>query len=322
MVLIIAEHSNGKLRKSSLELVQAGRELAESLGGDPVGVVLGENVTEVANELARYLPQVKLVDDPALAEVRAQTWTTAVSELAKTNSSQAVLFSAGRTGLSVAPRVAIRLNAPLLEDVTSLEVEGGKVAATRLAYLSRVTERVRARTLPVVISVKPNIFGLPSPGAEGSVEQVPVQFDANDQRVKVSEKRKPSGERVALEEASVVVSGGRGVGGPEGFENLVEPLAQALGAGIAATRAVVDAGWRPYSEQVGQTGKTVAPDLYVALGVSGAVQHLSGMNRSKVVVAINKDADAPIFKAADYGIVGDVNQLVPELTRAIEEEGS
>ena len=322
MVLIVAEHSDGKLRKSSLELVQAGRELAEALGSEPVGLVLGSGAGSVASELARYLPSVKLIDAPQLTEVRAETWTTAVTEVAKSVSAQAVLISAGRTGLSVAPRVAVRLGAPLLEDVTSLAVEDGKVTATRLAFLSRVTERVQARSLPVVISVKPNVFALPQPAGEGSVEKAEVQFGPHDERVSVSEKRKPSGERVALEEAKVVVSGGRGVGGPEGFENLVEPLANALNAGIAATRAVVDAGWRPYAEQVGQTGKTVSPDLYVALGVSGAVQHLSGMNRSKVVVAVNKDADAPIFKVADYGIVGDVNKLVPEITQALQEEGS
>ena len=322
MVLIVVEHSDGKLRKSSLELVQAGRELAEALGSEPVGLVLGSGADSVASDLARYLPTVKLIDAPQLTEVRAEAWTTAVTEVARSVSAQAVLISAGRTGLSVAPRVAVRLGAPLLEDVTSLAVEDGKVTATRLAFLSRVTERVQARSLPVVISVKPNVFALPQPAGEGSVEKAEVQFGPNDERVSVSDKRKPSGERVALEEAKVVVSGGRGVGGPEGFENLVEPLANVLNAGIAATRAVVDAGWRPYAEQVGQTGKTVSPDLYVALGVSGAVQHLSGMNRSKVVVAINKDADAPIFKVADYGIVGDVNKLVPEITRALREEGS
>ncbi|MEX2536945.1 MAG: electron transfer flavoprotein subunit alpha/FixB family protein [Trueperaceae bacterium] len=322
MVLIVAEHSDGKLRKSSLELAQAGRELAEALGVEPVGLVLGSGVEGVARELARYLPTVKLVDDTDLANVRAEAWTSAVSEVAKSLDAKAVLFSSGRTGLSVAPRVAVRLEAPLLEDVTSLGVEDGMLVATRLAYLSRVTERVRARSLPVVASVKPNVYPLPSEQGEGSMEAVYVSLSERDKRVSVGEKRKPSGERVSLDEATVVVTGGRGVGGASGFESLVEPLAARLGAGIAATRAVVDAGWRPYAEQVGQTGKTVAPDLYLALGVSGAVQHLSGMNRSKVVVAINKDGDAPIFKVADYGIVGDVHKIVPELTEALEEEGS
>lgn len=317
MVLVVAEHSNGRLRKSALEVTEAGRELAAALGEEPAGLVLGSGAGEVARELARYLPQVWLVDRPEFADVRAETWTAAVSQVARELGAKAVLFSSGRTGLSVAPRVAVRLAVPLLEDVTSLELEGESLVATRLAYLSRVTERVRANSLPAVVSVKPNIYALPEPGQDGRVENVQVQLSEADTRVQVGEKRKPSGERVALEEATTVVAGGRGVGDADGFESLVEPLADRLGAGIAATRAVVDAGWRPYAEQVGQTGKTVSPDLYLALGVSGAVQHLSGMNRAKVVVAINKDPDAPIFRAADYGIVGDVRKVVPELVAAL-----
>ncbi|MEX2542836.1 MAG: electron transfer flavoprotein subunit alpha/FixB family protein [Trueperaceae bacterium] len=319
MILIVAEHSNGKLRKSALELAQAGRELARELDVEPVGLILGSGVQECASELARYLPRVRVVDDPALADIRADTWTTAITELAKDLPARVVFLSASRTGLSVGPRVAVRLGAPLLEDVTSLEVDGDSLAATRLAYLARVTERVRAGSLPAVVSVKPNVYALPAASETGSVEAAEISFGERDLRVTVGEKRKPAGGSVALEEASVVVSGGRGLGGAEGFATLVEPLAGLLGAGIAATRAVVDAGWRPYAEQVGQTGKTVAPELYLALGVSGAVQHLSGMNRSKVVVAINKDGDAPIFKAADYGIVGDVHKIVPELTEALRE---
>lgn len=321
MILIVAEHSDGKLRKSALELAQAGRELARELAVEPVGLVLGSGVQESAQELARYLPTVKVVDDPALADIKAETWTTTISEIAKSVGARVVLLSASRTGLSVGPRVAVRLGAPLLEDVTSLQVDGDKLLASRLAYLSRVSERVRAGGQLVVVSVKPNVYSLAEPSEEGAVEMAEVALGERDQRVTVGEKRKPSGGSVPLEEASVVVSGGRGLGGPEGFTTLVEPLASVLGAGIASTRAVVDAGWRPYAEQVGQTGKTVSPDLYLALGVSGAVQHLSGMNRSKVVVAINKDGDAPIFKAADYGIVGDVHEIVPELTDALQEGG-
>jgi electron transfer flavoprotein alpha subunit len=319
VVLIVAEHAEGRLRKSALELVQAGRELATELGVEPVGLVLGSGVSQVAAELARYLPLVQVADDPALADTRALPWTTVIAAVAESLSAKTVLLSAGRSGLSVGPRVAVRLGAALLEDVTSLSVEDGSVVATRLAYLARVTERVRARSLPVVISVKPNTYSLPETGAEGRLEPVKVSLSESDARIEVGEKRKPGGERVALEEARAVVAGGRGVGGAEGFEELVEPLADILGAAVAATRAVVDAGWRPYAEQVGQTGKTVTPELYVALGVSGAVQHLSGMNRSKVVVAINKDGDAPIFKTADYGIVGDVRKIVPELVSALRE---
>ena len=157
-----------------------------------------------------------------------------------------------------------------------------------------------------------------SEGASGSVETQNVPLAEQDTRVSIGEKAAAKSGRVALDEADIIVTGGRGVGGPEGFDTLVEPLADTLNAGVGATRAVVDAGWRPYAEQVGQTGKTVAPGVYVALGVSGAVQHLSGMNRSKLIVAINKDPDAPIFKVADYGIVGDVNEVVPAMKEAVK----
>ena len=317
MILVVAEHLNGKLKKSALELVSAAQGLAGSLGAEVTGLVYGQDVSAAAQELAGYLDKVVTVEDAALGDWRAETATTVVAEVAKTRAAKAVLVSASKSGLSYSPRVAVRLDAPLLEDVTALEVQGGAVVAKRYSYLSRVTETVRANSLPVVISVKPNVFPVAEAGASGTVERQDVALNERDTRVQVGQKAAAKRGRVALEEARVVVAGGRGVGGPEGFATLVEPLADALGAGIGATRAVVDAGWRPYAEQVGQTGKMVAPDLYIALGVSGAVQHLSGMNRSKVIVAVNKDADAPIFKIADYGVVGDVNAVVPALKDAL-----
>lgn len=317
MILVVAEHLNGKLKKSALELVSAAQGLAGSLGAEVTGLVYGQDVSAAAQELAGYLDKVVTVEDAALGDWRAETATTVVAEVAKARAAKAVLVSASKSGLSYSPRVAVRLDAPLLEDVTALEVQGGAVVAKRYSYLSRVTETVRANSLPVVISVKPNVFPVAEAGASGTVERQDVALNERDTRVQVGQKAAAKRGRVALEEARVVVAGGRGVGGPEGFATLVEPLADALGAGIGATRAVVDAGWRPYAEQVGQTGKMVAPDLYIALGVSGAVQHLSGMNRSKVIVAVNKDADAPIFKIADYGVVGDVNAVVPALKDAL-----
>ena len=230
------------------------------------------------------------------------------------------MVSASKSGLSYSPRVAVRLDAPLLEDVTSLTVQDGAVVATRFSYLSRVTETVKALGTPVVISVKPNLFPVAGADASGSVETKSVNIPEQAQRVTVGERAAAKSGRVALDEASIVVTGGRGMGGPDGFTKLIEPLADVMNAGVGSTRAVVDAGWRPYGEQVGQTGKTVSPDVYFALGVSGAVQHLSGMNRSKVIVAVNKDADAPIFKVADYGIVGDVNVVVPALKDALQAQ--
>ena len=317
MILLIAEHVNGKLKKSALELVTAARNLSTKLSQEVTGVVLGSEVS-AATELANYVTKVVTVQDDLLGDTRAESYATAVSTLAKELSASVVLLSASKHGLSYSSRVAVRLNASLLEDVLSLEVENNEVIAKRLSYLARVTETVKALSMPVVISVKPNIFPVASSAAVGTVEAKTVSFSANDQRIKVGQKSAAKSGRVALEEADLVVTGGRGVGSPEGFSKLVEPLADSLKAGVGATRAVVDAGWRPYSEQVGQTGKTVAPKAYFALGVSGAVQHLSGMNRSKYIVAINKDADAPIFKVADYGIVGDVNVVVPAMIEELK----
>jgi len=320
VILVVAEHKDGKLKKSALELVSAANTLADALGAEVAGLVLGEGVEGVADELATFIQTVYLAEHGELAEFRAEPYTAVVSEVAREKGAKAVLVAASRAGLSYGPRVALRLDAPLLEDVVDLEVDGGALLGKRFSYLSRVTETVRAEGAPVVVSVKPNLYPVAQGGASGQVERVQARLSERDARVKVLEKSGAgAARRVALEEAHAVVTGGRGVGSAEGFGQLVEPLADALGAGIGATRAVVDAGWRPYDEQIGQTGKTVTPDLYVALGVSGAVQHLSGMNRAKVVVAINKDADAPIFKVADYGVVGDVSAVVPELTKAIGE---
>jgi electron transfer flavoprotein alpha subunit len=316
MILFLAEHSSGKLKKSALELVTASQTLASKLGKEVVGIVLGADVS-AAQELATYTNAIT-VQDAALADTRAETITTVLTTLAKELGATVLLVSASRSGLSFSPRIAMRLDAPLLEDVTSLEVQDNQIVATRLTYLARVTETVKALSFPVVISVKPNIFPVAVPSATGKVEAKTVALSDQDVRLKIGEKASAKTGRVALEEADLVVTGGRGVGSAEGFGKLVEPLADSLGAGVGATRAVVDAGWRPYGEQVGQTGKTVAPKAYFALGVSGAVQHMSGMNRSKYIVAVNKDPDAPIFKVADYGIVGDVHTVVPAITEALK----
>jgi electron transfer flavoprotein alpha subunit len=320
MILIVTQANEERAAKADLELVRAGRELAAAFGKPLAAAVLGRDPQAKAEDLARYVPTVYRLADDELSPFRAEPYASAVHGLVQQTGADVVMVAASRSGQSLSPRLAVRLRAPLLEDVISLGTEDGKVTAKRYTYLSRVTERVRAESLPVVVSVKPNVFSAAEPnGTPGEVRSGDVVLGPEDGRVRVGERKTAQGGRVALEDAKIVVTGGRGVGDADGFARLVEPLADELGAGIGSTRAVVDAGWRPYAEQVGQTGKTVTPDLYLALGVSGAVQHLSGMNRSKVIVAINKDPDAPIFKVCDYGVVGDVNEVVPPLKEALAE---
>ncbi|MDK2013113.1 MULTISPECIES: electron transfer flavoprotein subunit alpha/FixB family protein [unclassified Deinococcus] len=312
MILIVAEHTAGKLAKATLEMVTAARESGRE--GPITLLVLGQNVASVATEAAAVADQVLVADLPGLATYNAEVWTAATTQIAQEGEAHTVIIGGSRSGREYAPRVAVKLDAAYLEDATRLSSNGAALQAQRYTYLARVTETVEADGT-VVVTVKPGSFAPAAPtGAAG--EQYDVELSLPAARVEVTGKSVEKSSRVALTEADVIVTGGRGVGSPENFSRYVEALADNLGAGVGATRAVVDAGWRPYAEQVGQTGKTVQPKAYIALGVSGAVQHLSGMGKSKNIIAINKDAEAPIFKVADYGIVGDINEIVPALIEA------
>ena len=321
MLLIVLDHSAGVPRRAAFELVSAGRALADALGVPLAGLVLGDgpDLDAAAAALIGFVPTLYRVADPALAAGGHEARTRVVADVARAAGARAVLLTANRSGQAVAPRVALRLGGALLEDVTEVRVEDGAVVAERLTYLSRAVATVRAVAEPVVVSVKPGAYPVAGRAdSEGTLESMSVALTASDTVATVQPAERAARTRVALEEADVVVCGGRGLGDAAGFEAHVVGLADDLGAAVAATRAVVDAGWRPYGEQVGQTGKSVAPKLYVGLALSGAVQHLSGMNRSGVIVAVNKDADAPIFKVADYGIVGDVRAIVPALRDALK----
>lgn len=313
MILIVAEHAGGQLAKATLEMVTAARE--SGCEGPITLLVLGQGIADVANAAAALADQVLVADLPALAQYNAELWAAATAQIAQEGEAHTVIIGGSRSGREFAPRVAVRLDAPYLEDAISLKANGAALQAQRYTYLARVTETVEAEAPVIVVTVKPGSFA-PAQAAAAAGEQYDVELDLPAPRVEVTGRSVEKSSRVALTEADVIVTGGRGVGSPENFSAYVEGLADRIGAGVGATRAVVDAGWRPYAEQVGQTGKTVQPKAYVALGVSGAVQHLSGMGKSKYIVAINKDAEAPIFKVADYGIVGDVNQIVPALIEA------
>jgi electron transfer flavoprotein alpha subunit len=316
MILIVAEHIGGKLSKSAYELTEAARQLKRE--GPVTLIVLGNQVAAAATAAAALGDQVLVADMPALSEYDAEQWSAAVAQIAREGEANTILIAGSRSGREYSPRVAVKLDAPLIEDAISLHDAGAALQAEHYTFLSRVTERVEAEGPVVVVTVKPGSFAPAKPNTEPS-EQYDVALELPQRRLTVTGQMKEKMERVSLTEADIVVSGGRGVGSAEGFAQLVEGLANQLGAAVGATRAVVDAGWRPYSEQVGQTGKTVQPKVYFAIGISGAVQHLSGMGKSKLIVAINKDADAPIFRETDYGVVGDVQQIVPAILRELQK---
>ena len=317
MILVVVEYANGKVSKSTWEMITAARESGREA---PVtALVLGSNIAAIAAEVTKAVDQVLVADLPALAQYDPELWSAAVAQIATEGEASLVLIGGGRSGREYSPRVAIKLDAPLLEDVITLKatgeaigVSGQTLQAQRYTFLARVTETIETTAPIAVATIKPGVFNPATPRAEVA-EQFDVDLNLPTPRLKVTGKTAERSSRISLAEAETVVSGGRGVGSAEGFTQYVEALADQLGAAVGATRAIVDAGWRPYSEQVGQTGKTVQPKTYIAIGISGAVQHLSGMNKSKTIVAINRDAEAPIFKIADYGIIGDVTQLVPAI---------
>ena len=260
---------------------------------------------------------VRVTEDPALESCVPEIYAAVIAEAIGSHGYAAVLFSATALGKDLAPRVAALLDAPLASDVARLEIEGGRLVAIRPIYGGKVIARVGFEASPAVLSLRPNAFGTNGPQADGRTEPFTAAIP-DAVRTRIVDFQAAESGSVDVSEASVIVAGGRGMKGAEHW-CLLEELRNALGPGTAlgASRAVVDAGWRPHGEQVGQTGQTVAPKLYFAVGISGAIQHLAGMRTSQTIVAINKDPDAPIFAVADYGIVGDAFEILPKLTAEI-----
>ncbi len=318
-VLAIAEQKDGKIRPVANEVVTAAATVAEGLGGSAHALVLGgAGVGEHAGDLGKFGAEVVRVgENPALENCVPEIYAAAIAEVVASHSYAAVLFSATALGKDLAPRVAALVDAPLASDVTRLETDGGRLVVMRPIYGGKAIARVEFAASPAVLSLRPNAFGTNGSQAEGRTEPFAVAIP-DAVRARIVDFQAAEGGSVDVSEASVIVTGGRGMKGPEHW-HLLEDLRNALGPGTAlgASRAVVDAGWRPHGEQVGQTGKTVAPKLYFAVGISGAIQHLAGMRTSQTIVAINKDPDAPIFAIADYGIVGDAFEILPRLTAEI-----
>jgi electron transfer flavoprotein alpha subunit len=321
-ILAFAESRDGELRKVAHEVVTAARTLADAMGTEVHAVVLGgAGSSAAAGELGRYgADKVFVGESEAFAHYSAEGFTTVLVAFLKEHGCDVALFPASALGKDLAPRVAARLGVGYASDVTALEAEGGKVAATRPEYAGKLFARVTFDGTPAVLSLRPNVFTATESAKAGEVQALDVAVNQADFGAVVREIRAAAESKLDVGEAPIVISGGRGLGSPENFK-LLEDLAAAFGgrAAVGASRAVVDAGWRPHGEQVGQTGKTVAPTLYFAVGISGAVQHLAGMRTSRFIVAINKDPEAPIFKVADYGIVGDLNQILPRMTEEVKK---
>ena len=317
-ILVFVESRDGKLHKTAGQALTAASSLIKGLGeGDVIAVVLGAGTDEAElKALGNFGASKVLVDADAKFATYSEAYGKAIADKATELNAAAVLLVATAMGKDLGGRIAGHLGVALANDCTDLFVEDGKIKAKRPVYAGKAIVTVVPSKI-LVASVRPNAFVAAEVGGETAVES----FSAGDvsMRDKVREIVKATAGKIDVAEADIIVTGGRGLGTPENFEKLIPPVAEVLGAAVGASRAVVDAGWRPHPDQVGQTGKTVSPKLYIACGVSGAIQHLAGMSSSKCIVAINKDAEAPIFKVADYGIVGDVNDILPVLAEELKK---
>jgi electron transfer flavoprotein alpha subunit len=322
-VYVVAEQRDGKVMKVSYELIGKARDLADALGQDVVAVLMGSNIADAANDLAKTgADKVIYVDDAMLAEYVTEPYAKALTAVIKANDPEIVIFGASSIGRDLAPRVSARIHTGLTADCTKLEIneETKLLEMTRPAFGGNIMATILcADHRPQMATVRPGVMqALASCDKVGVVEKFDVEFTAADMNVEICEIVKTEKKSVDITEAKILVSGGRGLGSAEGFGQLKD-LAAALGGEVSASRAAVDNGWIDKDRQVGQTGKTVRPDLYVACGISGAIQHAAGMEESEFIVAINKEESAPIFSICDLGIVGDLNKIVPKLTEALKK---
>lgn len=320
-VLVVAEHRGGELRKVALEALSVARSLADAAGSEVHALLAGPpGIGDRSVQLAAHGADVVLVVEHAgFTHYNGEALTAVVAARARAGQYRVVIASASVHGRDLAPRVAARLGAGYAADAVGVSIEGDRLVARHPVNTGKLTATLAISGAPAVVSLRPGMFPVVEQPRPGRVERIEPVGDPAGSRVVVTAVEQGSSAKLDLSEAPIIVSGGRGLKAPENF-SLVEELAGAFGrAAVGCTRAVSDDGWRPHSDQIGQTGRVVSPDLYVALGISGAVQHLAGMRTSRTIVAINKDREAPIFKVADYGIVGDVLEIIPALTAAVRE---
>lgn len=313
---VILEHRNGKLKKASYEAVKLAADLAAQSGAETEAVAIGADINDLESIGGYGISNVTHYRNAELDNYSPSAYSKIAAEHCKASGSDLVVLCNTSLGKDLAPRLAVKLDSGIIMDAIEFTAEDGNIAFTRPVYAGKALVSVKPETDKNVITIRPNVFNAGEPG-DANAEVNIVEVSEVDLSVKVVEIKKSEG-KLDVAEAEIVVSGGRGLKGPENF-HLIEELSEVLGAAQGASRAVVDAGWRPHSEQVGQTGKTVSPNLYIAVGISGAIQHLAGMRSSKYIVAINKDKEAPIFQVADYGISGDAFEVLPPLIEELKK---
>jgi len=319
-ILVFLESRDGQVKRPSLEALSEGRRVADALGSRLHALLVGPQAVSPAKLLTPFGPDSVLVADHSLLSLyHPEAYAVVLAAAIRSRQADFVLLSATALGRDLGARTAAKLEAGLASDCTRVLVANGELRVQRPVYSGKALATVRFTGLPAIVTLRPNAFAL-FESVRGAFEVVvlPVELDPEKIRAKTVKVEASEGAKLDVSEASIVVSGGRAMKGPENF-HLIQELAQALGGAMGASRAAVDAGWVDHQYQVGQTGKVVAPNLYIACGISGAIQHLAGMSTSKVIVAINKDPDAPIFKIADYGIVGDLYEIVPKLTEEVRK---
>jgi electron transfer flavoprotein alpha subunit len=314
-VLAIAEQMDGVFKKAAIEAVSEGRRIADNLGTTLTALVMGSHIEEMAKELAQYgADRIVIADNPLLKDFLPDLYTDTAAQVVGAEQPTVIITGSTSIGKDLCARLSARLDAALAIDCVAIQIQKDQCRVTRPMYGGKILADVVLEGFPKIIGIRPNAMGITESVSEGVLEKFTPQI--REGAMRFVEKTMETG-KVELTEANVIVSGGRGMGGSD--FTIIEELASALGGSVGASRSAVDEGWRPHSDQVGQTGKTVSPNLYIACGISGAIQHLAGMSSSKVIVAINKDPDAPIFSKADFGIVGDLFEIIPAITDEIKK---
>lgn len=319
-ILLLAELQDGRVREASYELVAFAQKIAQASGRSVCSLVAGQGAGAAAEELSKKGGgEVYLADHELLAHYSVDAFQTAARAAIDATSPDVILLSNTPSGWDLAPRIAAALDVGFASDCFNVEVEGEQLVFLRRVFNGKLDARVVPTALPVVVTMQPGATAAFEGTSEGKVTPLELSLSADTCRTRFVEQRTAEKKGVDLSKADVIVSGGRSLGGPEKFEEVIRPLAEALGGAVGASRPVVDAGWLPHEYQIGSSGQVVQPKLYVACGISGAIQHLVGMKNSNTIIAINKDPDAPVFEVADLGVVGDLFEIVPALTKAVKE---